>query len=236
VKLDAVVTVPPAVVTVRGPLVAPGGTVVVILVAEFALQAAATDPKLTSHGSAKPVPVTFTFVPTRPATGLKMVTAGAIASASGLVADDVPAVTFTRPVVAAAGTVAVSLLADTTWNRALIPWIVTRFTAFSPAPVIVMIFPALACAGDTDRIDGPWCTGTTDAADDAGAAASPAQQTASAAARATLNAAPVPVSSALRGLSLFQVIAGLLITDNIQQPGLRVALMAPSAGRSRHPG
>jgi hypothetical protein len=73
-----------------------------------------------------------------------MVTAGAIASARGLVADALPTVTFTRPVVAAAGTVAVSFLADTTWNRALIPWIVTRFTPFSLTPVIVMIFPALA--------------------------------------------------------------------------------------------
>jgi hypothetical protein len=127
--------------------------------------------------------------------------------------------------VAVAGTVAVSLLADTTWNRALIPWIVTRFAPFSLIPVIVMIFPALARAGETDRIDGRWCTCTTDVADDGGAAASAPQQIATPA-KATLKAVPVPASSALGGLpatrlipALFLVIAGLLITDNLRQRG-----------------
>ena len=154
-----------------------------------------------------------------------MVTTGAIASGRGLVADALPTVTFTRPVVAAAGTVAVSLLADTTWNRALIPWMVTRFAPFNLTPVTVTIFPALARAGETERIDGPRCTCTTEAADDGGAATRATQQIADVPAKPTLIAARAPPSNACRGLPVARFISALFL-------GIASLLIAaiPSAG------
>ena len=59
-------SVPPGVVTVTFPVVAPAGTVVMISVAETTVKLAAVPLKLTSVAPVKLVPRTVTLDPTRP--------------------------------------------------------------------------------------------------------------------------------------------------------------------------
>ena len=78
VKLVVVVTVPPGVVIVIGPVVAPVGTVAVIWVAEFTTTLVAVAPlKLTWTDPTKPEPEITTEVPTCPEVGVKEVMVGA---------------------------------------------------------------------------------------------------------------------------------------------------------------
>jgi hypothetical protein len=76
-KLAALVTLPPGVVTETVPLVAPAGTVAVICVAESTLKLAATPLKRIALAPLRPVPVSFTLVPTGPEAGSIPVRAGA---------------------------------------------------------------------------------------------------------------------------------------------------------------
>src|SRR5436190_1140651 len=77
VKIDALVPVPPGVVTAIGPDVAPLGTVTVICVSEFTLKTAPVPLNVTEEAPVKFVPVMVTLLPTGPLVGLKLVTVGA---------------------------------------------------------------------------------------------------------------------------------------------------------------
>src|SRR6266849_1147554 len=80
VKLVALVAVPPLVVTVIGPVVAPPGTSAVRLVADVAVTVARTPLNFTSFllaTGSKFVPVIVTAVPTVPLSGVKLVMDGA---------------------------------------------------------------------------------------------------------------------------------------------------------------
>ena len=78
VKLVVVVTVPPGVVIVIGPVVAPVGTVAVIWVAEFTTTLVAVIPlNLTTVVPIKPEPEITTEVPVGPEVGVKDVIVGA---------------------------------------------------------------------------------------------------------------------------------------------------------------
>src|SRR5687768_10216721 len=57
VKLAALIAVPPGVVTLSGPLVAPAGTVARIAVAEVTVKVAALSLKATAVAPVKPVPL-----------------------------------------------------------------------------------------------------------------------------------------------------------------------------------
>ena len=105
-KLAALATVPPAVVTVSGPLVAAAGTVAVIWVAESTLKVAAAPLKVTALAPLKLLPVTITEAPTAPVAGVKLVMMGeGTGGASGVSATSCvvvpPAVMTTPPTVCA---------------------------------------------------------------------------------------------------------------------------------------
>ena len=72
VKLPALVAVPPAVVTLILPVVAPAGTVVVICVGALTVKVALTLLNFTEVAPVKLMPLIITVVPTPPDTGLKL--------------------------------------------------------------------------------------------------------------------------------------------------------------------
>src|SRR6202007_2827523 len=72
VKLPALVAVPPGVVTLIGPLVAPDGTVAVIVVAELTVKLALVPLNRTAVAPVKLVPLMVTLVPTGPLVGVKL--------------------------------------------------------------------------------------------------------------------------------------------------------------------
>jgi len=73
------VAVPPGVVTLRSPVVAPVGTVAAIDVAEVTAKVVPTPLKATAVAPVKLVPVIVTLVPTGPLVGAKLVTVGGLA-------------------------------------------------------------------------------------------------------------------------------------------------------------
>ena len=109
VKTFALVPVPPGVVTLSGPVVAPVGTVAWIVVAEVTVKLALTPLNATAVAPVKFVPLIVTLVPTGPLVGVKLVIVGGLAvTVKGLALVAVPpaVVTLTGPVVAPVGTVA----------------------------------------------------------------------------------------------------------------------------------
>jgi hypothetical protein len=107
-KLLALVAVPAGVLTLIGPLAAPGGTVACIAVLDVILKLAATPLKVTAVAPVKLVPLMVTVVPAGPEPGEKLVMAGGLTTAKLLALDAVPpaALTLMSPVVADDGTVA----------------------------------------------------------------------------------------------------------------------------------
>src|SRR6185312_15779089 len=78
VKLPLDVAVPPAVVTLRGPLVAPAGTTAVSWLSESTVKLLASVPlKLTRLAPVKPLPVSVTVLPAALLVGVKLVSVGA---------------------------------------------------------------------------------------------------------------------------------------------------------------
>src|SRR5207245_961400 len=89
VKMLVLVAVPPAVVTLSGPVVAPVGTVSRIVVAEAPVRGAALTPlNVTAVAPVKFVPVIVTMVPSGPLVGVRLVIVGGITTVT-LTADEV---------------------------------------------------------------------------------------------------------------------------------------------------
>jgi hypothetical protein len=106
------VAVPPGVVILIGPLVAPVGTVAVIWVAELTVNTEARPLNVTAVAPVKRDPVIVTRVPTGPFVGVKELIVGAAVGTvtvklSELVAVPAAVVTLIGPVVAPLGIVAV---------------------------------------------------------------------------------------------------------------------------------
>src|SRR6267378_3428928 len=78
VKLFVLVAVPPCVVTLSGPVVAPSGTVASIAVSEVTVKLALTPLKATAVAPVKFVPLIATLVPTDPLVGVKPVMVGLV--------------------------------------------------------------------------------------------------------------------------------------------------------------
>src|SRR5258706_4068777 len=78
VKAPLLLAVPPGVVTLIGPVVAPAGTVAVIEVAELTVKVAPTPLTVTALAPVKLVPVIVTLVPTGPLVGAKLVMVGGL--------------------------------------------------------------------------------------------------------------------------------------------------------------
>jgi hypothetical protein len=160
VKELALVPVPPAVVTLMVPVVAPPGTVAVICVAELTVNVAAVPLNFTAVAPVKAVPVIVTFVPTAPPVGEKLVMVGGGMTVKELALVPVPpaVVTLIVPVVAPAGTVAVICVSEFTVNEAVVP---LNFTAVAPVnavPVIVTLVPIAPLVGEKLITEGVGMT------------------------------------------------------------------------------
>jgi hypothetical protein len=107
VKFDALVTLPPFVVTMIFPVLAPVGTVAVTSVSETTVKVADFPLKVTFVVWSSPVPVIVTSAPTAPLVGENVFIVGVTRKLCELVSTVDPVVTVTDPVSAAAGTVAV---------------------------------------------------------------------------------------------------------------------------------
>src|SRR5438477_7125437 len=116
VKLAALLAVPPGVVTLIGPLVAPAGTVGVIAVAEVTVKLALVPLNSTAEAPVKLVPLMVTLVPTGPLPGVKLVMVGGLVmeKIGGALGMPTGEVTLIGPLVATAGTVAVIAVAELT--------------------------------------------------------------------------------------------------------------------------
>src|SRR2546426_1392329 len=145
VKLLALVAVPPAVVTLSGPVVAPLGTVAWIAVAELTVELALTPLNVTAVAPVKFVPLIVTPVPTGPLVGAKLVIVGAFetmtVNALELVAVPPAVVTLSGPAVAPLGTVAWIAVAELTVKFALTPLNVTAVAPVKFVPLIVTLVP-----------------------------------------------------------------------------------------------
>ena len=108
VKLPALVAVPPGVVTLIVPVVAPAGTVARIDVAEFTVKLALAPLNATTVALVKLVPLMVTLLPTSPLAGVKLVIVGGLITVKLPVLVAVPpgVVTLILPAVAPDCTVA----------------------------------------------------------------------------------------------------------------------------------
>src|SRR5206468_562465 len=160
VNEPALVAVPPGVVTLSDPLVAPAGTVAWIAVAEVTVKLALFPLNATAVAPVKPVPVIVTLVPTGPLVGEKLVIVGALTTVNELELVAVPpgAVTLRGPEVAPAGTVAWIAVAEVTVKLALVPLNATAVAPVKLVPLIVTLVPTGPLVGEKLAIVGALTT------------------------------------------------------------------------------
>jgi hypothetical protein len=139
---------PPGVVTEIGPVLAPFGTMAVIVCESTTVKAAVLPPNITLVAPVKFVPVIVTCVPTGPLGGVKLVIVGAGITVKlvPLVAKPPGVVTVIGPEVAPIGTVAVIFM-PVNLNDVLVPLNVTEVALLKFAPLIVTEVPTLPLAG-----------------------------------------------------------------------------------------
>jgi len=152
VKFEELVAVPPGVVTVILPVVAPGGSVAITLLS-FTNVNAADDPlNRTALTPVKWFPLIVTRVPATPPEGEKPLMVGALLPVTvkleELVAVPPGVVSVIRPVVAPVGTVAVTLPSFTKTNAAEVPLNRTPLTAVKWFPLIVTDAPIAPLDGE----------------------------------------------------------------------------------------
>ena len=85
VNAAALVAVPPGVVTLIRPVVAPVGTTAVILIAEFTVKLAGIPLKVTAIAPVNVVPLMVTLLPITPPVGVKLVIVGGGLAGSAVV-------------------------------------------------------------------------------------------------------------------------------------------------------
>jgi len=148
-KLPALVPVPPGVVTLTGPVVAPAGTIAWIAVSEATVKLAPTPLNATAVAPVKLVPLIVTGDPTGPLVGAKLEIAGGLITVNELALVAVPdgVVTVSGPVVAPAGTVAWIAVAEVTVKVALTPLNATAVAPVKLVPLIVTPVPTGPLAG-----------------------------------------------------------------------------------------
>src|SRR5262245_20797583 len=155
-KSVELVPVPPGVVTVILPLVAPAGTVVSIRVLDATLKVAEVPLKRTLVAPPRSVPVIATAVPTGPLAGSKEPIVGAGGRTVNTPKQPVPpgVVTQICPVEAPAGTVVSIRVFDATLKIATTPLKVTLVAPARSAPVIVTFVPTVPLVGANEVIVG----------------------------------------------------------------------------------
>ena len=156
-KMVPLGVVPAALVTLMGPVVAPGGTTARIEVADRIVGAPALTPlkKLTSVAAASSVPLIVTVAPMGAAVGEKLVIVGGRTTMRSGVAVTVPPalVTLMGPVRAVDGTVNTSPVSDDDATGATTEPIFTEAPA-SVVPVTVTLPPTTTLGGVNDAMVG----------------------------------------------------------------------------------
>ena len=143
VKLVVLVAVPSSVLTVMRPVLAPMGTVAVIVPELFTVNVVPVPLNLTSVAPVKFVPVIVTPVPAAPIAGAKEVMAGVTVKRVVVTKGPLLAVvTVMGPVVAPAGTVVVIVPGGPSVNVAVAPLNETVVAPVKFVPVIVTTVPA----------------------------------------------------------------------------------------------
>jgi len=164
-KFIELVAVPLGVVTLMGPVVAPDGTVAVILSAEFTVKLAPTPLNVSDVAPSKFVPLIVTAAPGNPEVGENEVIVGAaVAVTTKLVAlRAVPSgvVTEILPVWAMAGTVAVILPSESTVKDAVRFLNLTSVAPVKFVPLIVTAVPTGPLCGENDVIVGAAANATS---------------------------------------------------------------------------
>lgn len=142
--------VPPGVTTETRPVDAPRGTPATIRVDDMTENGAGLAPKSTCVAPVKLLPDIVTAVPGPPEVGVKpeMDGAGAVTVNVPTAAEPPCDVRMTIPVLAPAGTVALTLLSDCTANVALTPLNVTPVVHVRFDPAIATLCPTGPDAGD----------------------------------------------------------------------------------------
>lgn len=156
-KLVVLAPVPAEVVTWITPVVAPTGSVAVILVLETTVKSVATTPlKSTDVAPVKPNPVRVTIAPTAPLVGLKEVIFGAVTVKLVRLAPVPPGVvTWIKPVVAPAGTVSVIFVQEVTVKVVTAtPLTSTALAPVKPDPDSVTTVPHGPLVGENELIFG----------------------------------------------------------------------------------
>jgi hypothetical protein len=146
-KLFALWFVPPDATTLIGPAVAPGGTAAVIVVVFTTVNAAVALLKNTMDAPSGKDPVSVTTVPIGPLVGVKLVKTGGTKKVP-LVTEPAGAARPRGPVVARAGTTAVTVVLLTFVNTAAawLKYTAVVFVRF--CPVIVIFVPGKARMGE----------------------------------------------------------------------------------------
>ena len=154
------VAVPPAVVTLIGPVVTPAGTIARIAVAEVTVKLALTELKVTEVAPVKFVPPMITLVPTGPLVGAKLVIVGGSTTVNALLLVAVPpaVVTLIGPVVTPAGTSARIEVAEVTVKLALTELKVTEVAPLKFVPLMVTVVPTGPVVGAKPVIVGGLTT------------------------------------------------------------------------------
>jgi hypothetical protein len=137
------------------PVVAPAGTIAVILTGVLRVMVAGAVLNVTDDALARLTPLMVTLAPLAPVDGVKLVIRGATTKLDALVAAP-PGVVVTpiAPVVALAGTVAVICVLESTTNVALMPLNRTDVTPAKLAPAIATLEPGMPVAGVNPVIRG----------------------------------------------------------------------------------
>jgi len=148
---------PAGVVTPIFPVVAPAGTVAVILVGVTAPTAAGVPLNVTDVAPVKFAPAIATLAPMTAPVGEKLVIRGATVNGA-LVAVPPGVVTAMAPVVALAGTVVVIREGEMTVKAAAMPLNLTELTPVKFDPVITTLAPAAPLVGETPVIAGACVT------------------------------------------------------------------------------
>src|SRR5439155_1239400 len=141
VNEPALVAVPPGVVTLSIPEVAPAGTVARMVVSEVTVKVALVPLNATALAPVKLDPVIVTLVPTGPLVGEKLAIVGPLTTVNELELVAVPpgAVTLSVPEVAPAGTVARMVVSEVTVKVALVPLNATAVAPVKLVPLIVTL-------------------------------------------------------------------------------------------------
>ncbi len=153
VKLLDVATDVPLTVTVITPVVAPVGTVVMMVVSEALVMVAAVPLNLTvlfARVVSKPVPVMATVVPAEPVVGEKLAMVGITVKSDVDVTVSLFSVTVIGPDVAPEGTVTTSVVLVALLIDAVVPLNLTVMSdtvVLKPAPVMVTVSPTTPLDG-----------------------------------------------------------------------------------------